>query len=78
MTVAATKNKPAGKAIFSLFNLGCCSCAAVIESRLKKLPGMIDVTVNYVTDTVLIIYDPTRLTVDAIRTFMKKLGQDAA
>lgn len=78
MTATTLKSKASGNAIFSLFNLGCSSCSGIIERKLKRLPGIRDVVVNYVTDTVFVNYDPTRVTSEEIRTFMKKLGYDAS
>jgi copper chaperone CopZ len=78
MSVAPTKGSRArAEAIFSLFNLGCSSCSGIIEGRLKELHGITNVNVNYVTDTVVVRYDPKRLTTDDIRAFMKKVSHDA-
>ena len=63
-------------AIFSLFSLGCSSCSNVIERKLKKVSGIKDVNVNYVTDIVVVKYDPARLSTEEIRAFMKRLGYD--
>jgi len=71
-------SKVKAEAIFSLFNLGCSSCFRIIEGRLKELQGITSVNVNYVTDTVAVGYDPTRLTTDDIRAFMKKVSHDVA
>jgi copper chaperone CopZ len=76
MTVAPTTGKATAEAIFSLFNLGCSSCSGIIEGRLKELHGITGVNVNYVTDTVVVDYDPNRLTTDDIRAFMKKVSHD--
>ncbi len=70
-------SRPAAEAIFSLFNLGCSSCPGIIEGRLRKLHGVRSVNVDYVTDTVVVGYDPSRLTSDDIRAFMKKVSHDA-
>jgi copper chaperone CopZ len=72
------ESKPSAKAIFSLFNLGCSGCSGIIERKLRKVSGIKNVTVNYVTDTVLVNYDPGRVTTEDIRAFMKKLGYDSA
>lgn len=78
MTTTVTENKrPRAQAIFSLFNLGCSSCSAIVERKLKKLAGIKNVTVNYVTDTVLVKYDSSQVTTEEIRTFIRKLGYDA-
>ena len=71
-------NRVTAEAIFSLFNLGCSSCSRMIEGRLRKLHGITNVNVDYVTDTVVVGYDPKRLTTDDIRAFMKKVSHDAA
>lgn len=65
-------------AIFSLVNLGCGSCPNVIERKLKTFEGIKKVTVNYVTDTLLLDYDPRTVTIDAIRSHIVKLGQNVA
>jgi copper chaperone CopZ len=79
MSVAPTQdNRPAAEAIFSLLNLGCSSCYRIIEGRLGELHGITNVNVNYVTDTVVVGYDPRRLTPDDIRAFMKKVSHEAA
>lgn len=64
------------EAIFSLFTLGCSGCSGIIERKLKKLNGIKDVNVNYITDTVQVNYDPRRVTTEEIRDFLKKLGYD--
>jgi copper chaperone CopZ len=71
-------SSPAAEAILSLFNLGCSSCPSIIEERLRKLHGIKNVNVDYVTDTVVVGYDPSRLTTDDIRAFMKKVSHDVA
>jgi copper chaperone CopZ len=71
------QTKPSAKAIFSLFNLGCSGCSALLEKKLGKMLGVRNVTVNYITDTVLVSYDPTLLGSDDIRSFMRRVGYDS-
>ena len=77
MSAPTQDNRITAEAIFSLFNLGCSSCSRMIEGRLRKLHGIRNVNVDYVTDTVVVGYDPTRLTTDDIRAFMKEVGHNA-
>lgn len=78
MTTTITENKQLrAQAIFSIFNLGCSSCSVIIERKLRKLAGIKNVSVNYVTDTVLVNYDPRRLTTEEIRSFIRGLGYEA-
>ena len=51
------------------------SCSNIVEHKLRKLHGIKRVTVDYVTDTVLVDFDPEVVTTQAIRTHMTKLGQ---
>jgi P-type Cu+ transporter len=78
MSAPTQDNRVMAEAIFSLFNLGCSSCSRMVEGRLRKLHGITNVNVDYVTDTVVVGYDPKRLTTDDIRAFMKKVSHDAA
>lgn len=45
---------------------------------MKKLSGIKNVAVNYITDTVFVKYDPAQVGPEDIRSFMKRLGYDAA
>jgi Cu+-exporting ATPase len=74
MTITATDQRKA-QAIFSLFNLGCVSCSSIVEDKLKKVHGIKRASVDYVTETVQVDFDPQLLTADTIRAFLTKLGQ---
>jgi Cu+-exporting ATPase len=77
MAISIAKNqRPKARSIFSLFNLGCSSCSTIIERKLVKLEGVENVSVNPVTDTVLVNYDPDRVTAQDVQSFIRKLGYD--
>ena len=63
------------QAIFSLFNLGCEPSPSIVEHKLRTYEGIKRVTVDYVTDTVLVDFDPEIVTADVIRSYMTKLAQ---
>ena len=42
------------KKIFKLENLGCASCAAKMEDKIKKLKGVKDVSINFITQKLTI------------------------
>lgn len=46
----------------------------MLETKLRKVPGVREVNVNYVADMVQVKFNPDKLTSDEIRDFMKKLG----
>ena len=61
--------QPVGNAIFSLHTHG----SSGVESKLKKIHGITEVYVNYVTDVVEVKFDPSKIKSEDIRAFMKKL-----
>ena len=77
MSPDAAALQPLGKAIFSLYTLGCSSCSFQLERKLKKMPGITEVNVNYVADMVEVQFNPSQIRIDEIRAYLKKLGYDA-
>jgi copper chaperone CopZ len=78
MKRGAAELQPVGNAIFSLYTLGCSSCSIQLERKLKKVPGITEVSVNHVADMVEVKFDPGEITGDEIRTFMKKAGTESS
>jgi Cu+-exporting ATPase len=66
-------SKSSAEGVFSLFNLGCSSCSKLVERELRQVSGISDVTVDVVTNTVRINYNPVQLTAEGIRKFVKEL-----
>ncbi len=73
----STNDESSPQTAKSIFSLGYSSSRGTIERQLRKLAGIKLVTANYVTDTVLVDYDPTQLTIEQIRAFLRKLGYNA-
>jgi len=73
MKQSAVELQPVGNAIFSLYTLGRSSCSG-LERKLKKLPGITEVYVDYVADVVEVKFDPSKIKSEEIRSQMKKLG----
>lgn len=69
----ATDNR---KVMLSISNTRCSYCSRVIEQKLKKMPGVADISVNYLMDRVLVKYNPNKITIDEIRGSIKNLGYD--
>lgn len=57
----------------AIFSLNCASCFG-IKPRLRKLRGIDDVVVDYVTNHVLVRFDPDMLTIQDLRELLKKTG----
>ncbi len=52
----------------------CASCASIITRKLKKLPGIQDVSVNVGTEAATITYDPGQISVGQMNKEIGKLG----
>ena len=54
--------------------LDCAACGAEMRAAVRQLPGVQAVAVNVGTQEIAVTFDPTRLTVPAIRAHMEKVG----
>jgi len=63
--------------VFTLVNMDCSGCAVIIAKSLRKINGIRNVEINYVTDKVYVKYDPTRVTSGKIREAIEKAGYKA-
>ncbi len=59
-----------------VFRFGGSSSSRRIERGLKRLRGVRDVTMNYVTGTVLVTYVPEEVSTEQIQAFLKNFGYD--
>lgn len=66
--------KVKASAIISLANVGCSALPTLIERELKNLHGIERVEVDYITDSVLVNFDPTTMSIEEVREYMKKLS----
>ncbi|MHB1555327.1 MAG: heavy metal translocating P-type ATPase [Acidimicrobiales bacterium] len=55
----------------------CASCAARIEKRLNKLPG-VDATVNFASEHAAVAFDPAQATVDELIGAIEAVGYEAS
>ena len=74
--VTSGRSEETAKKMLSIVNPSCSFCSRVLEQKLVKVPGIKDVAMSYLTDTVLIRYEPEKITTDVIRGSIKKLGYD--
>ena len=64
------------KVMLTICNTRCAYCSRVIEQKLKSMPGIVDISVSYLTDKVLVQYNPTETNTQVIRESVKKLGYE--
>ena len=66
------------KVSIKIKGMSCTSCASSIEGKLRKMQGIISVSVNFATEKAQIEYDPNTLAFEAIVSVITELGYDAA
>lgn len=62
------------EAIIPVAGMTCASCAKSVERAISKLPGTIEVSVNYATEKAKVVYDPDKTRLSEIRHAIEKAG----
>ncbi len=62
------------KGVFRILNIDCSTCAKAISKTLYKIDGVIEVSLNYITDKVYVEYDPEKTSIDRIKNAIRKIG----
>lgn len=71
------KYMPTKKTTLMVHGMHCVSCAATIENKLKKMPGISKVTLNYATATAVLEFDPEIVDEQKIIQAIKSSGYQA-
>ena len=58
--------------VFVVLGMSCIQCASMIEKVLKDKHGIHHVSVNYMTDTTYVDYDPDAVSPEQIEETLKK------
>lgn len=64
------------KKSFPVLNMHCAGCATNVEKTVKKLPGVVDASVNFATNTLSVSYESDKLTPGEIRAAVLAAGYD--
>ena len=68
--------KTTEKESFPVTGMSCAGCASSVESVLKKLPGVNDVSVNFANTTATVDFDHDKLTANELRNALQAVGYD--
>ena len=74
-----TSDPPAGNSVrkqYPVTGMSCASCAANIESTIKKQPGVVSASVNLASQIVTLEYLPMEVTPDDLRNAVVSVGYD--
>ncbi len=74
----ASRRVETRRALLDIEGMTCAACAARIERRLIKLPGVQSAQVNLATETAEVVYEPGTVRLDQIRKAIRELGYGAS
>jgi len=60
--------------VLPILGMDCPACALTIEKRLGKLEGAKEAKVNYMTQNVVVTYDPSKIGIPEIEKTIEELG----
>jgi copper chaperone CopZ len=66
------------KASFKVIGMYCISCKPVVEKQLKDEKGVKNINFDYLTDSIIIEFDPSVLTREEIKNRLNKSGYEFA
>ena len=64
----------AEKTLFRIVGMYCVSCKPVVEKQLKGENGIKKIEIDYVTDSVIVEFDPMLITKEQIKKKLEKSG----
>ena len=64
------------KKAFPVLNMHCAGCANNVEKTVRKLPGIVDASVNLATNTLSVSYEADKLAPGEIRAAVLSGGYD--
>jgi copper chaperone len=62
------------KASFKVVGLYCITCKPIIENQLKDENGIKKISIDYMTDSIVVEFDPSILTKEEIKNILDKSG----
>ena len=62
------------KTYFKVVDMYCISCKSIVEKQLKNENGIKAIEVDYMTDSVVIEFDPSVMTKEEIKNRLEKSG----
>lgn len=62
------------KALFRIVGMYCVSCKPVVEKQLKGEKGIKKIDIDYMTDSVIVEFDPALITKEQIKKKLEKSG----
>ena len=68
-TITTTK-----RAIFKFIGMYCTSCKPIVENQLKDEKSVKKIDIDYMTDSIVVDFDPSLITKEEIKDRLEKSG----
>ena len=62
------------KTHFKIVGMYCTTCKPIVENKLKNIKGIKKIDINYMTDSVVVEFDPSLITKQEIKERLEKSG----
>ena len=62
------------RGMFKVVGMYCTSCKPIVEKQLKNEKGVKNIDIDYMTDSVIVDYDPALITKEQIKDKLDKSG----
>lgn len=62
------------KALFRIVGMYCVSCKPIVEKQLKDVKAIKKISIDYMTDSVIVEFDPSLVTKSEIKERLEKSG----
>lgn len=62
------------RGLFKVVGMYCTSCKPIVEKQLKNENGVKNIDIDYMTDSVIVGYDPVLITKEQIKDKLDKSG----
>jgi copper chaperone len=62
------------KAYFKVVGMYCISCKSIVERQLKNESGIKRIDIDYITDSVIVEFEPSMITKEEIKSRLEESG----
>jgi Cu+-exporting ATPase len=62
------------KVLFRVVGMYCVSCKSIVEKQLKKEQAVKKIDIDYLTDRIIVEFDPSLITTEEIKDRLEKSG----
>jgi copper chaperone len=63
-----------GKALFKVIGMYCISCKPIVEKQLRNEQAITKIDIDYMTDSVIVEFDPSLMTKQEIKDRLEESG----